>query len=86
MPGSQSEQGCRIIRSDILTQLPDHSFIATHLHVLAGQNKCDPDQRVEPVNSQCQKSQSLDDMIEPADVVLLVQDDILLLLLTQVIG
>ena len=38
------------------------------------------------MNSQCQESQGLNNMIEPTDVVLLMKDDIFLLLLTQIIG
>ena len=72
----QVQQRSRIIRPDIFTKLAENSLIATHLHISACQHKCNPDQRIEPVNRQSQKAECLKNMIATVDVMPFVCNDV----------
>ena len=81
--GGKAQEGRGVVRPDAIAQLLHHRLITAHLHVLGEENKCNPDQGIEPMDAQGEKGQSLDDMVAPADVVLLMEDDVALLLLGQ---
>ena len=75
-----------VVRPDVWVQFPDDGLVAAHLHVLARQDEGQPHQRVEPVDAQRAKKQQLNDMVQTADVVFLMEKDIRPFLLRQVGG
>ena len=85
-PGGQSQKRSGIVRPNIAADLADHGLIAAHLHILAGQDKCHPDQRIEPVDCQGQKCQCLHYMVKPLDMMLFMENDILLFLISEITG
>jgi len=76
--GGKTQQGGGVIAADAFSQLFHHSFIAAHFHILAGQDECQPHQRIEPVDAQSEERQCLNHMVTSADMVLLVKDDVFL--------
>lgn len=85
-PGGQSQKRSGIVCPNVAADLADHSLVAAHLHVFACQNKRYPDKRIEPMNCQSQERKCFHNMIESLDVVLLVENDILLFLISEITG
>ena len=55
-PGSEAQQGRRVVRPDAVPQLPDDRLVAAHLHVPAGEQEAEPDQGIKPVETECCKA------------------------------
>ena len=75
MTGRQIQQGCRIIGTDIFAQFADDCLITAHFHIPACQDKGCPNKGIEPVNGQCQKTKSLENMVCATDMVPLMGND-----------
>ena len=76
LSGCQTQQACGIICPDLTAQPLDHRFVAAHFHILTGLDKGHPGQRIEPMEAQGKIGQQLDDMVTPADMMMLMLHDI----------
>ena len=86
LSGGKTQKGCGIVRKNTISHLLYHSLVAAHLHVFVGADKGDPDQGIEPVDTQCQKCQRLYNVVTAPNVMLLMADDIGLLPLLYIRG
>ena len=72
----QTQKRGGVFRADILAHLPHHRLVTAHFHILGGQDKGEPDQRIKPMDTQCKKGESLNNMVQPSNMLLLVEQDI----------
>ena len=86
LPLGNGQQRGRIALADVRPQDLHHRLVAGHLHVPAEEEVGGPQHRVEPVDAEEQKGQGLDEVVLPADVDLLVAEDIPPLLLGEAQG
>ena len=71
------DERLHIIGSLLAAQFSDHGFIARQLDIPAQQHIAEPHHRVEPVDRQQQEAQRLPQVVAPAQVRLLVGNDVL---------
>ena len=72
----KAQEGFRIFCTDIIPHSLHHCFITAHFHVFHGQGKGQPYQRIHPVQAHSKESQQLYQAVPPADMVLLMKDQV----------
>ena len=82
----QPKQGLGIICPDSGSVHPEYRFITAHFHILAGQDECQPNQWIEPMQAQRKIGKQAEQMILAPDVAPFMGHDISLFLRSQVRG
>ena len=72
----KGKQGCGVVRPDALAKSFDNCFITAHFQILAGQDKGHPYKGIKPMDAQRRKGQMLGHIIQAADVVLFVGNNV----------
>ena len=68
----KGEQGLGIVLFEPLAALREHALVAALLHIAAHQHKAEPDDGIEPVDSEHDESECLDDVVAALYMAVLV--------------
>ena len=75
--GREPQERGRVVAARLRAERLEHRLVAAHLHVSPAEEKCQPDERMKPVDAQREEKDELHDIVAAPQMGALVEQDVI---------